>query len=257
MRRSTITLVAVLALVAAALPAQSLLDNPHYQRAQALKAQSDAAFEAGDYDGATALANEAKAELALSDTYVEDMLARYRANGWLELAATKLSEARMLGADTYAKEQYADASADLDLAWAAYNGDSYLDSIDFAKRAVATLEGIPAPEPVATTKPPEPEPEPEPEPVEMPTESPTLPATYTVRLNLAARDCLWRIAGFPFVYNDPWKWKVLWEANRDVLIESDNPDLIEVGQVLTIPSIAGEWREGDYDPALSYPTFGK
>ena len=76
-------------------------------------------------------------------------------------------------------------------------------------------------------------------------ESPALPATYTVQLSSSARDCLWRIAGYPFVYNNPWKWKVLWEANRDILIDPNNPDLIEVGQVLTIPSIAGEYREGD------------
>ena len=50
---------------------------------------------------------------------------------------------------------------------------------------------------------------------------------------------------------------MLWEANRGILLDPNNPDLIEIGQVLTIPSIAGEAREGAYDPALGYPTFGK
>jgi nucleoid-associated protein YgaU len=258
MRRSIIFLaaVAVLALAAAALPAQSLLDNEHYQRAQALKAQSDAALAAGDYDASTALAVEAKAELAKSDAYVEDMLWRYRANGWLQQAAERLAAAKSDGADTYAKAPYDEAAGDLDLAWAAYDGSRYEDSIDYAKRAIATLDAMP-PKPVAAAKPVvEPKVEPVVEPVVAPT-APPLPATYTVRLRMPLRDCLWRIAAYPFVYNDPLKWKVLYEANRNVLTDPGNPDLILPGQVLTIPSIAGETREGTYDPELQYATFGK
>jgi nucleoid-associated protein YgaU len=262
MRRSIIfiTAVAVLAFAAAALPAQSLLDNEHYQKAQALKAQSDAALAAGDYDAATALAEEAKAELAKSDAYVEDMLWRYRANGRLQQAAERLSAAKDAGANEYAKESYDDASSDIDRAWASYNGSRYEDSIDFAKRAIATLDAIP-PKPVAVVEPVvepvvTPVVEPVVEPVVAPT-APPLPAAYTVRLRLPLRDCLWRIAAYPFVYNDPWEWKTLWEANRNVLTDPNNPDLIEIGQVLTIPGIAGETRQGTYDPALDYPTFSK
>lgn len=35
-------------------------------------------------------------------------------------------------------------------------------------------------------------------------------------------------------YDDMMKYKAIFEANRDIL---DNPDLIEVGQVLTIPNV--------------------
>ena len=256
MRRSIIFIasVIVLAFAAAALPAQSLLDNEYYQKAQALKAQSDTALAAGDYDAATALAAEAKAELAKSDAYVEDMLGRYRANGWLQRAAERLAEAKSAGVPGYAKEPYDEASGDLDMAWAAYDGAAYEDSIDFAKRSIDTLDAIPAPQAVTVVKPVV---EPIVETVTVQTESLILPGAYTVQLRQPLRDCLWRIAGFPFVYNNPWKWKVLWEANRDILIDPNNPDLVEIGQVLTIPSIAGEAREGTYDPALGYPTFGK
>jgi nucleoid-associated protein YgaU len=40
------------------------------------------------------------------------------------------------------------------------------------------------------------------------------PKYYTVRLIPARRDCLWRIAEYPFVYNNPYKWTVLYEANK-------------------------------------------
>jgi nucleoid-associated protein YgaU len=249
MRRSTIIILAlvVLGFVAAALPAQSLLDNEYYKKAQALKAQSDAALASGDYGTATTLAAEAEENYRKSDAYVEEMLGRYRANGWLQRGNEQLAAAKAAGKDKSAKELYGDAADDLALAKAAYDGGTYDDSVDFSKRAIETLNSIPGVEPVVVVEPVEPVIEPGP---------PALPATYTVQLILERRDCLWRIAEYPFVYNDPWKWKVLYEANKDILIDPNNPNLIDVGQVLTIPSIAGEVREGDYDYQLEYPVFG-
>jgi nucleoid-associated protein YgaU len=249
MRRSIITILAlvVLGFVAAALSAQSLLDNEFYKKAQALKAQSDAALAAGDYDAA-----QAKEQFAKSDAYVAEMLGRYRANGWLQRGNELLAQAKADGKDKSSPDLFGEAAGDLVLAKAAYDGGTYEDSVDFSKRAIATLASIPKPEPVAVTPvvPVVPV-----EPVE-PAGTPELPATYTVQLIPERRDCLWRIAGYPFIYNNPWKWKVLYEANRAILIDPNNPNLIDVGQVLTIPSIAGEVREGDYDYQLEYPVFG-
>ncbi|KPL07975.1 hypothetical protein AMJ86_02325 [bacterium SM23_57] len=45
-------------------------------------------------------------------------------------------------------------------------------------------------------------------------------------------DCLWRIAGKPRFYNDPYKWLRIWSANLDKI---SNPDLIYPGQNFTIP----------------------
>lgn len=247
MRRTIITILAlvVLCLAAASVSAQSLLDNEYYKMALVLKEQSDAALAAGDYDGAASLAAEAEENFAKSDAYVEEMLGRYRANGWLQRANEQLTQATGSGAEKRAKDLYDAAAEDVAMATAAYDGESWDDSVEFSKRAIDTLLSIPGEEPIVVTVV---------EPVE-PGVQP-LPATYQVQLILERRDCLWRIAEYPFVYNDPWKWKVLWEANRDILIDPNNPNLIEVGQVLTIPSIAGEHREGDYDYRLEYPVFG-
>ena len=57
------------------------------------------------------------------------------------------------------------------------------------------------------------------------------------------RDCLWRIAAKKEVYGDPYKWTVLWEANKETL-KSNSPHLIYPGEKLYIPSIDGEKREG-------------
>ncbi len=55
---------------------------------------------------------------------------------------------------------------------------------------------------------------------------------YTVGTWEADRDCLWNIAGRRRIYNDPWKWKRIYQANRDKITD---PDLIFPGQELVIP----------------------
>ncbi|HOM08519.1 MAG TPA: LysM peptidoglycan-binding domain-containing protein, partial [Spirochaetota bacterium] len=56
---------------------------------------------------------------------------------------------------------------------------------------------------------------------------------YKVKYNPAKRDCLWRIA--EKFYNDGFKWKVIYDANRDIV---KNPDLIKPGWILKIPKAA-------------------
>ncbi|MFN3411043.1 MAG: DUF4398 domain-containing protein [Exilispira sp.] len=58
--------------------------------------------------------------------------------------------------------------------------------------------------------------------------------TYTVRLIPERRDCLWRIAGYSFIYNNPYLWPLIWVANLDIIT---NPDLIFPGQILIIPPL--------------------
>ena len=84
-----------------------------------------------------------------------------------------------------------------------------------------------------------------------------LPAAFVVRMIPGREDCLWRIAELPFVYNDPWQWRALYRENKAAFPDPNNPDWIEPGMVLRIPSIAGEYREGTWREGLEYPAFEK
>jgi hypothetical protein len=79
-----------------------------------------------------------------------------------------------------------------------------------------------------------------------------LPRQYIVRSWAVYRDCLWNIAGYSWVYGDPYKWRILYEANRSRMPQPNNPDLIEQGMILEIPSISGESRLGTWYPDRSY-----
>jgi len=79
-----------------------------------------------------------------------------------------------------------------------------------------------------------------------------LPSQYTVRTWAVSRDCLWNIAGYSWVYGDPFKWKILYEANKSRMPDPNNPDLIVPGMILEIPSINSEYRQGMWDSTKTY-----
>jgi nucleoid-associated protein YgaU len=158
--------------------------DPHYTKAVELRSAAMNAYDSGDYDRATDLARQAKAELAL-------VAARPRASP---------------------VEQSAPAPAAI---------------VPEASVAAETPE-------VAR---------------------PPLPASYTVRLILEERDSLSKIAGYPFVYNDPSKWTVLYLANKKSLRHPENADIILPGEVILIPSLGEESREGAWQEGLDYPSL--
>jgi nucleoid-associated protein YgaU len=82
-----------------------------------------------------------------------------------------------------------------------------------------------------------------------------LPASYTVRLIADDRDCLSKIAGYPFVYGDRAHWVLLYNANKETLKHPENADLLLPGEVLVIPSIAGETRVGAWEQGKAYPSL--
>ena len=57
------------------------------------------------------------------------------------------------------------------------------------------------------------------------------------------------------IYNNPLQWYRIYQANRNILRDPDNPDLILPGQRLVIPSLNGEERSGEYNPDLEYITY--
>ncbi|GAB7021454.1 LysM peptidoglycan-binding domain-containing protein [Salidesulfovibrio brasiliensis] len=56
----------------------------------------------------------------------------------------------------------------------------------------------------------------------------SLPTMHTV----AKGECLWWIAEYKQIYNDPFMWPLIFKANRDKI---DNPDLIYPGQQFEVP----------------------
>ena len=78
---------------------------------------------------------------------------------------------------------------------------------------------------------------------------PGLPRYYVVRLWTETGDCFWNIAAKPFVYGDPWQWRILYNGNPEKLQIADNPNRLAPGTVLEIPARPGETRAGTYDSA--------
>lgn len=236
---------AVLALAVLALTqtfGQALKDNPDYKQAVELQQKADKAYASGDYGQAYRLAEEAKQYSAKAEAYSSTLATRYRASNWLSLARQKLTEAEGLGAKTRYPEEHKQAVDNYAQAQVAFRGQKWEESIEFSKNVVAWLANIvPAPpeEPMTVVK------------------QPVFPKYYIVRLILDDRDCFNKISGYSWVYNDRFEWRILYNANKNVIRDPDNPHLIHPGQVFTIPSLRGEIREGTYDPNVRYPTFGE
>ena len=242
MKKYLLILIAMIAVSSLALGAplwgQSLKDNPDYQKSLQLSAQAKQAFDAGDYDAATELANQAKESAALSDKYVDKMLAKAQADKSMLQAKNKMAWADSVDAKTLYPADYDKASGEYAEAQSAYGTEDYPTATDKARAAVATLDGIAAA--IAKKK-----------------GDLSWPAVYVVRLIPARRDCLWRIAEYPFIYNNPFKWTVIYEANKKTFRDPGNPNLIFPGQKLQIPALKGEARDGTYDPDKAYKPFPK
>ena len=250
MKKRIAILIALVAVSALALGAQSLTDNPDYQKSIELSAQAKTAFDAGDYDTATDLANQAKDYAARSDEYVAKMLAKADADKAMGQAKDKLAWADSVNAKAQYPDLYKQASDLYADAGTAYSGEDYKTAADKARQSVAALDDIAA----AIAKA---EADARAAAEAAKAKGPVWPAVYVVRLIPGHRDCLWRIAEYPFIYNNPLKWTVIYAANKKTFRDPGNPNLIFPGQQLTIPAIKGESRDGTYDPTVTYKPFPK
>jgi nucleoid-associated protein YgaU len=166
------------------------------------------------------------------------MLAKAQADKAMLQAKDKMAWADSVNAKTLYPADYDKASGQYADAQGAYGTEDYPTAADKARAAVATLDGIAAA--IAKKK-----------------GDLSWPAVYVVRLIPARRDCLWRIAEYPFIYNNPFKWTVIYEANKKTFRDPGNPNLIFPGQKLQIPALKGEARDGTYDPDKAYKPFPK
>ena len=226
MKRSIIIIALAVVAGFGILSAQSLADNSYYTKSQELRALADSAFSNGDYDAAADYAAQAQEYSSLSDQYVEKMLAMSAADKAILQAKDRVAWAESVKAPLTWPKEYGAAQGELSAALASYDKEDFKGALDHANGVLAALASV--------------------------TETLPLPATYTVRLIPERRDCLWRIAEYPFIYNNPLKWPVIYEANKKTFRDPSNPNLIFPGQVLVIPSIAGETRAGAWDPSKTY-----
>jgi HEPN domain-containing protein len=306
--KTTIIALVCTAILAVALPAQSLANNEFYQRSMQLKTMAEAAFEAGDYDAAVRYSAQSSEYAELSDRYVSTMLARREAERSMKAAESRLSWAVGVGAESHYPTELATARSLMQEAEDAFLGENYTMARNRAEAVLASLAGVEDPRPmmaalrreaesaiaaaeerfkwakgIGADK-------------RYPTEYTAaaalldtartafasenydyarisanevlirlagvkdtlpLPALFVVRELPKDTDCFWRIAALPAVYNDPFQWPRLYEANKNKLPDPKNPDLVRPGTILTIPPLRGEYREGTWTPDGRYPELGK
>ncbi len=228
--KRTIVFILIAALAAAA-GSQTLLDNSYYKMGEELMAQAQDAYDQGEYDAAADYAAQAEEYFALSDEYVENMVLYQEAQATVAQAESRMNWAKAEGVDKTDPRAFSDASDSLEAAWEAMKDERYDLAVMYASATLAYLQD--------------------------PRKAQVLPGSYKVVLNPALRDCLWRIAANPAIYNDPYQWRKLYEANRQRLVDPNNPDLILPGQILSVPSLYGEEREGLYDPTRTYEALRK
>jgi hypothetical protein len=219
----------------------SIRNNRYFLESLRLTNLAQQTFDEGDYDASTRYSEDAVRYALLSDEYVQLQLKIRETDNAIAAARSRLDWAASaaVNAQTRYPGEYSRAQTAYDEARTFRSAEKWDDAIAAAGRvisALAYLTGAPPSQP--------------PPPV---TPAPTpLPAQYTVRPWNISKDCFWNISGRPWVYGDPAKWRVLYNANRAKLPQPDNPDLIHPNMILDIPSINGEIRSGMWDPSKNY-----
>lgn len=217
-------------IAAASIFAVSYKNNTYQKLADEYDQKARIAFDAGEYDDAVEYSKKAAENASLSQAYIDSMMARYNAEQQLKLAANKIKWAEEIGCEktfpmayTAAKEAYGNAVS-------AFGKEDFAASQDYAKQAIAALDGVYAVTP--------------------------LPEYYIVRPWAETKDCFWNIAGRPYVYNNPLLWENLYQENKNNIPQPNNPNLIMPGMKMKIPSLTGEYREGTYSPSKKYEAYG-
>lgn len=226
--------------------AASYGDNQYQKLAEAYTVRAQDAFDSGEYDLAVEYTIKAEENAELSRQYVEMMLLRSEADTQIRVARNRLVWARSIKADENFPEMYNESMSLVEQAQVAFSGEKYEEAKKLALQSMDALAGL----------------------QEMDDERKRLeeealakarkgvyPEYYIIHDWNKTKDCFWNIAAKPFVYNDPYKWEVLYEANRGVLDNASNPDIIQPEIKIRIPSLAGEVREGTYDPEQEYNVF--
>jgi len=210
-----------------ALVSQSLLTtNENYKKIKELKQLQMQAYEDADYPEVTRLGDEIDYYTDLLSKEIEEQLTAYRARSALVRLKDRLAVLKRWNAAEDYPMETAEGQALYEQSYREFYTDKdYAKSLVTSNRALELLSIIQF------------------------ADSGT-PAYYVVRLLPGNTDCLWNIAGYDFIYGDPWKWKLIYEANKSKLPQMENPDLIYPDMVLAIPSVAGESRSGTWEKGV-------
>lgn len=232
----------VCVLTAAGLFADGFSSNRFQLLSRIYTEKAEEAFDSGLYAEAIEYTKKAEEYAELSRAYIQKMLERADADKQIRTAMNLIARARAVQADESQPEIFSAGLAAVDEAKVLYAQESYVESSQKAKEAQEMLRQLNLDE---NPK----------EAVIAEGDDVVLPRYYVVRTWLSERDCLWNIAGRPYVYANPWDWEKLYEANKDTFPDPDNPDLIVQDMVLEIPPLGGEKREGTFDPAKEYASI--
>jgi len=194
---------------------ESIRNNEFYRESMRLTKLAHDTFEFGDYDVANGFAEEAIRFAELSDEFVAVQL--------IAEAKRLIDWADNNNIATQHPNEYSESKTHYEASVESHSNAEWSDAISSATKSIKILAAFET----GTT---------------------TLPKQYTVRAWVPYKDCLYNIAGYSWIYGDTSRWRVLYEANKSKLPDPNNPDLIEPGMVLDIPSIRGEVRQGMWRP---------
>ncbi|MDR0389796.1 MAG: LysM peptidoglycan-binding domain-containing protein [Spirochaetaceae bacterium] len=201
-------------------------NNQYFMESVRLRDLAKEAFDYGDYDSSADYAIESQRYARLSDEYVALQLKIRETDTAIGKARDRIAWAVSRGIDKTYPSQFGEAQGSYTEAVSLREEEQWDPAIAAAQKVLYILADS--------------------------SERLPLPAQYTVRTWRTERDCLWNIAGYSWVYADPFQWKRLYEANRAKMPEPNNPDLIHPGTILDIPSIRGEVRQGMWQAGRSY-----
>ena len=226
--------------------AASYADNQYQKLAEAYAVRAQDAFDSGEYDLAVEYTAKAEENAELSKQYVEMMLLRSDADTQIRVARNRLVWARSLKADENFPEMYNESMALVEQAQVAFSAEQYEEAKQLALQSMDALAGLQEMDDERKRL-----------EAEALASAGTYPEYYIIHDWNKTKDCFWNIAAKSFVYNDPFKWEILYNANKGVLDNASNPDVIQPEITIRIPSIAGEVRQGTYDPEVTYSVFEK
>lgn len=211
------------------LSALSYDNNEYQQKSRAYSQLAAKAYDEGQYEAAVEYSKKAEENAELSTAFIEKMIARADSQNLLFKAHTRLTWATEKHAAKFFPEPFQSATASVASADDLFAAEKYADANGASQSALDALSVV--------------------------REITPLPATWNVEKWHLSKDCFWNIAANPAVYGTPLLWKELYKANKKSLKRPSDPDLLMPNSVIVIPSIRGEYREGEYDPSIKYESF--